>query len=855
MEEKKIYHEIPGGRNKFHSAILTTYSFNFHHFEYQTLKTLKQKWIINVGVLVDANKLDEVLGISSGGLMQMTKSYSINGIQSRAAFHPKMNFFIGDKQLLLILGSGNLTPGGQGKNHETFGVLYADQKDSKLIPALAEAYEYIKQIGADLGGFSARRINKSIPGNCEFLNKPSNQKHVFYPIDDELELALIYNDSTSIYKQIIDLIPASSIQKIRILSPYYDKNGALLSRFLESFPNAIIEVYLPENNGLPPTEFIGNKRVSFYKWEDTRRAKKEIQSPENFDRKLHSKLFLFETSEQSYFLLGSANATIAAFGTESSRGINDEFNVLYKSKKRDFFKDLGIHGKKTIVEPSNLKRDSVIIESAPTKNNSPTRSAIITSCDLDNITLKVTLRIKHQPLFPYLCLYDDMGNSLYRVKSEVSENCNIVLTSDLIKKNIAFVRIEDEDGRALSNKQVVNSIDRLFETDPSKENRTIRGVRNALEIGRINEFELMDYLNIIRNDEKATFQNSSITAAVKLKDQDVSATMTYGEAMEASKKKSLESKLMMQHSSVQFWQSINTVFKQRHETVQNTLIDEEEDGDAERSNIRLSEDDENGRTVNIKKKEDADRILTQTDNLSKNYIKAIHLTSRDPKLELNEIVFCQFLLVGHVLTAIHHYNKYELPKDKNGRYRKYTPMQWDSTLKSCYSDLMKNVMIGFAKLCLTHKVVDSTDDSYRQTKLDDYKEEVSIFMLLFHHLVNKYSNETPRIESTDLACLTVFKLLGFPTEKSIHKLELISKSESEELFNMARIKRLLRRLKRINERTDIEDGYFFHPNCGVCKIYQKTNSNIKFKSIIDNGHFRETSPSAIKEFKINSRPK
>ena len=43
MEERKIFQEIPGGKNKFHSVIQTTYSFNFHHFEYHVLKTFKTK--------------------------------------------------------------------------------------------------------------------------------------------------------------------------------------------------------------------------------------------------------------------------------------------------------------------------------------------------------------------------------------------------------------------------------------------------------------------------------------------------------------------------------------------------------------------------------------------------------------------------------------------------------------------------------------------------------------------------------------------------------------------------------------------------------------------------------------------
>jgi len=33
MVERKIFNDIPGGKNSFHSAVLTSFSFNFHHFE------------------------------------------------------------------------------------------------------------------------------------------------------------------------------------------------------------------------------------------------------------------------------------------------------------------------------------------------------------------------------------------------------------------------------------------------------------------------------------------------------------------------------------------------------------------------------------------------------------------------------------------------------------------------------------------------------------------------------------------------------------------------------------------------------------------------------------------------------
>jgi len=846
LEEKKVYHELPGGKNKFHSAILSTYSFNFHHFEYQTLKTLKQKWVINVGVLVDSNKLDEVLGVSSGGLKQLTKSYSINGIRTKGAFHPKISFFIGDKHLLLILGSGNLTPGGQGKNHETFSALYANEKDSNLIPILNEAYDYLKQVSTDLDGFSSRRILKSIPANCDFLNISIKRKHDFYRVNNKLELSLLYNESTSIFKQIIKAIPSSDIKKIRILSPYFDKNGKLITNFLKAFSNSRIEVYLPEHNGLPPIEFTENKRVKFFKWEDTKRGGKKITSPEAFDRKLHSKLFLFESEKNSYLVLGSANATIAAFGTEDARGVNDEFNLLYKSVKRDFFKELGIYGTKTKVNPNQLKRDSVTLESSPEKEQKVLRKAEITSCDLDKVTLAITSKLKVNPLRCNLCLFDDLGNCIKRLEQILKSRSKIILSSELIKEKLAFIQLEDENGNHLSNKQVINSIDKLYETDPSIENRTIRGIRNALEIGKINEYELMGYLNIVRPNEKEREFNSSSGSILKPA-QDTSSNMTYAQAMEASKNKSLESKITSQHSSVQFWQSINTVLKQRFEGVQNALADEEEDADATTSKDRQTDSDEVKRVIEVRDTKESNRILNRTLSLAENYKKALQVATRDTVLEINEITFCQFLLVGHVLSAIHHFNDYDLPKDKKGNYTTYTPEKWNIISDGRYSMLMNEIINEFAKMCLSHQFIETREDSFRQNQLNEYKKDVLANLLLYHFLINKNSDRNPMIDSTDLSCLTIFKILGFPEEKTIERLELISKSESVELFNIERVKKLQKRLKTIQLNIDNKNGYFQHPTKGVCQIYGKKKSILKYMSIYDFGKFSTLKYSEFKK--------
>ncbi|MEX0980498.1 MAG: hypothetical protein WD577_11995, partial [Bacteroidales bacterium] len=206
MIEKKLYQEIPGGRNKFHSAVLTSFSFNFHHFENQVLRTLRQKWISSIMVLVDQRMLDNELGVASGNLKYLSQSYSVSGIESKGAFHSKINFLIGDNQLLLFFGSGNITPGGHGKNHELFTVFYADKENQVQLPLILEAWKYLLSIANQIEGYSKDRLFRVIPRTCTLLGSQVYSKHEFYRLDDEMEVALLYHDNSTIFNQLTGLI-------------------------------------------------------------------------------------------------------------------------------------------------------------------------------------------------------------------------------------------------------------------------------------------------------------------------------------------------------------------------------------------------------------------------------------------------------------------------------------------------------------------------------------------------------------------------------------------------------------------------------------------------------------------------
>ena len=72
-----------------------------------------------INILADSSQLDKAVEcVNPQYLTHIGKEYCVSSIKANGAFHPKINFFFGYNSVLVLIGSGNLTVTGQGKNHE-----------------------------------------------------------------------------------------------------------------------------------------------------------------------------------------------------------------------------------------------------------------------------------------------------------------------------------------------------------------------------------------------------------------------------------------------------------------------------------------------------------------------------------------------------------------------------------------------------------------------------------------------------------------------------------------------------------------------------------------------------------------
>ena len=195
----------------YHSCILTTYAFDQNLFNQHLRSLLVSKGITNIIILCDvSNELD--------AYQLKDLNYSIINVNTRGIFHPKTFTFIGKNNLLAHVGSGNLTYGGMGLNHEMFMTFACDSKDSPHYPVITEIINYQYSFTSNYRGAIETRLNWII----EHSNLVDGYNKVLTTMvstsADGVNYHLLYNGTTSIYSNLIQLIPSSEINKIDILS-------------------------------------------------------------------------------------------------------------------------------------------------------------------------------------------------------------------------------------------------------------------------------------------------------------------------------------------------------------------------------------------------------------------------------------------------------------------------------------------------------------------------------------------------------------------------------------------------------------------------------------------------------------
>jgi len=304
----------------FHSALLTTFSFDPTVFENVVLVAMRSRGCRNIGLLTDENMMNRAMAdlSSLSGLTRVRagRDYHIVKRKVPGAFHPKMTLQLGEYSGRLMVGSANLTGAGIARNFESVATLNYSNETPQTAPLFLMALEYFKYhtpVDDEAMWEIIKRAEDKTPWLKDII--PASQCWIN---NHEIHL-LTELDPKGIGNAFVSFTEGDSIKQLIIVSPYTDHDLAAVNQLRAAL-------------GAPKTSLIVDENEQDFSFDLVNRLGTVSVHPAQrhklgSDRRLHAKMLIAIGDKADYVLSGSANASMPALFSQPTNG-NAEMCIM-----------------------------------------------------------------------------------------------------------------------------------------------------------------------------------------------------------------------------------------------------------------------------------------------------------------------------------------------------------------------------------------------------------------------------------------------------------------------------------------------------------------------------------------------
>lgn len=617
-----IFELAPKGADRFHSCIITGFSFDLNFFDEFVLGQLRSGGVSNVLVLVDAKIMNDSLKYFTSE-RALPRPYSVHGVRRAGAFHPKVFALFGEKDGFMAIGSGNPTASGLGVNREAWSAFHIDGSSDEKYPLFYACWEMLKRLESNVGGESKRRFDW-IEASSPWLKKVETGQTKLVKTGDGTEIAFLENSKEPILRSIFDLVP-NTIKKITIVSPFFDLDGSLLSTFATQYSKADFQIVMQTATVVAPKNLdnLLRGRKSIFSWD---KMKAENNSRDGY---LHAKIVHFlDSNGMEYLLLGSANFTTAAFGSLNTRAKNDECCVLLKANGAKYLATLEIQVEKRF-ELNQADFESITSsENADKPDDGKLWKCVLIGAEKSGQNLTILGHDLKAIAGQRVQIFDFSGDKIEELDlpaSIVAESISIAISSVV---NIAFVQIVcRKTGREFSNRQLVQDIQTLYKSNPDSRVRRYESILARLKTND-DMIELLSLIDPTELLEKRTAnsesRNSKSKNAVESRLKDGRGNiLSHDEFKELGNQSREHLHLLREFQTSglgQVFEHLRIISDLTHaQQFDDITVDEEESDDPSKSQGR--EDEQNERRLNSRK--EIDRKRQTIENSFEKYIEVL----------------------------------------------------------------------------------------------------------------------------------------------------------------------------------------------------------------------------------------
>lgn len=281
-------------------ALFTTYTLSLSYFESEILRSLLRGGCSDIWLIADAE------GYRSSLLerrsMRVGQEYRLIPVAMPVGvFHAKCIYLASDDGDLLLVGSGNVTFGGHGRNSEVFEALVPESAAS----AFSDFADFLEAVGSRPDIVIAR---------SEWVDDFAARARLAAGRGGDLDGAppvrLVHPLNEPVVDQLPGLLePHGPCTGAVVMSPYHDRDGLALRKLAErlSLPGISVAV---TNAGTSPFPF---------ELTDSWPHPVSPVRPSRKDKRfVHAKWYEFQTDTRRLLLTGSINATRKALTTSDN---------------------------------------------------------------------------------------------------------------------------------------------------------------------------------------------------------------------------------------------------------------------------------------------------------------------------------------------------------------------------------------------------------------------------------------------------------------------------------------------------------------------------------------------------------
>jgi hypothetical protein len=312
------------GARPFHTAIATTFSVEFSAFEEIMLPQLMGSGATNVLMIADGRMASMSMSDLSHLPMQLGRDYEMVSphVLPDGVFHPKIVLQLGRRSGRLFVGSANVTAAGIAGNAETIVELECTDEPSAEREIIRLAWRYVlRLLEGERGG--ARDSIEWAAQRTPWLVGPEPEH--LQVLEDGTALSFLASGprQPSISARFMELVGNEKVDRLLVISPYWDNGLQALGDLVERLAPATTSVFLDVDNHQFPFGTDLPPGLEF------RNLPSRMQG-----RFAHAKVIIASTAKHDHVLIGSANCTVAAIGRADFSGSNAEA-CLYQRLDRE----------------------------------------------------------------------------------------------------------------------------------------------------------------------------------------------------------------------------------------------------------------------------------------------------------------------------------------------------------------------------------------------------------------------------------------------------------------------------------------------------------------------------------------